>query len=71
MAERTGTAALIEALRDRRRNAAALLVVIGVLIGAALVGSRGAYFTAALVVFSVWMAWFVLACIEWIKRADF
>ncbi|WP_336023912.1 hypothetical protein [Halobellus salinisoli] len=71
MTEHTGTTALVEALRDRRRNGAALLVVVGVLVGAALVGSREAYFTAALVIFSVWMAWFVLACIEWIKRADF
>lgn len=71
MSEYTGTTALIEALRDWRRNTAALLGVVGILAVAALVGTKIAYYTAALIVFSIWMVWFVLTGIEWIKRADF
>jgi hypothetical protein len=71
VAEHTGTSALVEALRDRRRNAGALAFAVAVLAAAAFVGSPAAYFTASLVVFSTWMAWFVLTCIEWVKRADF
>ena len=71
MAEYTGKTALIEALRDWRRNVGALVVVVAVLAGAAFVGSKEAYYTAALVVFTIWMVWFVLTGIEWVKRADF
>ncbi|MFC6733884.1 MULTISPECIES: hypothetical protein [unclassified Haladaptatus] len=67
----TGTTALIEALRDPRRNVAALLVVAAALFGAMQIGSREAYYTASLVIFTVWMAWFILTAIEWLKRADF
>jgi hypothetical protein len=71
MAEYTGKTALVEALRDWRRNVGALVVVVAVLAGAAFVGSKEAYYTAALVVFTIWMVWFVLTGIEWVKRADF
>ena len=71
MPEHTGKTALVEALRDWRRNAAALLGVAVTLVSAALLGTNVAYYTAALVVFSIWMAWFVLASIEWLKRAEF
>jgi hypothetical protein len=37
---------------------------------AAVVGTSVADYTAVLVVFSIWMLWFVLACIEWIRRAE-
>lgn len=67
----TGRAALVEALSDWRRNVSALLFVVVVLIVAAAIGSSIAYYTAALVVFSTWMVWFVLTGIEWVKRADF
>ena len=69
--EYTGTTALIEALSDWRRNVSALGFVAAVLAGAAYVGSREAYYTASMVIFTIWMGWFVLTGIEWVKRADF
>ena len=69
--EYTGTTALIEALRDWRRNAVALVFAVGTLAAAAYVGSKEAYYLAAMVVFTIWMGWFVLTGIEWVKRADF
>lgn len=71
MSEYTGTTALIEALRDWRRNTAALLSIVVVLAIATLIGTFMAYYTASLIIFSIWMVWFVLTGIEWVKRADF
>ncbi|WP_332897154.1 MULTISPECIES: hypothetical protein [unclassified Haladaptatus] len=71
MGAHTGTTALIEALSDWQRNVAALLVVAIAFFGARLIGSNEAYYGALLVSFTVWMAWFVLIAIEWLKRADF
>lgn len=71
MPEHTGETALVEALRDRRRNTAALLGIAVTLAIATVIGTNVAYYTAVLIVFSIWMIWFVLACIEWVKRADF
>lgn len=71
MSDPTGTSALVEALRDRRRNLGALGFAVAVLAVATLVGSRVAYYAAALILFSTWMAWFVFTCIEWVERADF
>lgn len=67
----TGTTALLAALGDWHRNVAALLAVAAVFAGATVVGSKEAYYTALLVSFTVWMFWFVLTAIEWLKRADF
>lgn len=71
MGEYTGTTALIEALRDWPRNVAALLTVAAALGSASVIGSKEAYYGASLVIFTVWMAWFVLTAVEWLKRADF
>lgn len=71
MSSHTGTSSLIEALRGRRRNGAALGFVAATVAAAALVGTKEAYYVAGLVVFSTWMLWFVLAGIEWVKLADF
>ena len=71
MSEYTGTTALIEALRDWRRNVSALLFAVAALAVAALIGSNTAYYTASMVIFAIWMAWFVLTGIEWVKHADF
>jgi hypothetical protein len=38
---------------------------------AALVDSPTAYFTASLVAFCAWIAWFVHAVIAWIRLAEF
>jgi hypothetical protein len=70
MSEYTGRTALVEALRDRRRNTAALLGVAVSLASAVVIGTSVAYYAAAPISFSIWMAWFVLASIEWVKRAD-
>lgn len=71
MSDRPGRAALVGALADWRRHALALATVVAAFGVAAVVGSSVAYYGAALVAFSVWMAWFVLTTIEWIRRADF
>jgi hypothetical protein len=63
--------ALIEALRDWRRNVGALLSVVAVLAAAALVGTKLAFYTASLIIFTVWMVWFVLTGIDWVKLAEF
>jgi len=71
MAERTGAAALKEALSDWRRNAVALLAAVLVLGAAAVAGSREAFYLAALVLFTIWMVWFVLTGIDWVRLAEF
>lgn len=69
--ERPATDAVKRALRHRERNLLAVTVVVGAFAVAALVDSPAAYFTASLVAFCAWMAWFVHAVIAWIRLADF
>lgn len=65
------TAALGAALNDWRRHVVALAGV-AVAFGAALVvGSSEAYYGAALITFTIWMAWFVLTAVAWFRLADF
>lgn len=71
MSSHTGWSALSEALRDWRRNTSTLLFVVAVLAVATLVGTKMAYYTASLIIFTVWMVWFVLTGIEWVKLAEF
>lgn len=71
MAADSGAAALKVALSDWRRNAAALLSVGVVLAAAWRVGTNEAYFLAALITFTIWMVWFVLAGIDWVQVAEF
>jgi|GEM_PF-383441 fatty acid desaturase len=71
VSERPATDALVAALDDWRRNGLALAAAIVAFAAAVAVGSAPAYFGAALVVFCVWMAWFVLTVIDWIGHADF
>jgi hypothetical protein len=71
MSNRPAEAALLEALRDRRRNGGAIGIVLVVFAVAALVGSSGAFYAASLITFTIWMAWFVLMTIEWIRLAEF
>lgn len=63
-------AALMEALRDWRRHAAALAGVALAFGVASSLGSNVAYYTAALITFTIWMAWFVLTAVEVIRLAD-
>lgn len=69
--ERPATDALRRALRHRERNALAVAVVLAAFAVAALVDSPTASFTAGLVAFCAWMAWFVHAVIAWIRLAEF
>ncbi|MFB6105372.1 MAG: hypothetical protein ABEJ70_00215 [Halobacteriaceae archaeon] len=62
--------ALAESLRDWRRHAGALGVVGAALAAAVALGSREAYYFAALTTFTVWMAWFVLTAVATLDRLD-
>lgn len=71
MSDHPARTALVAALRDRRRNLAALAVVAVAFGSAAVLSSDLAFYAAWLATFTVWMAWFMLVAIEWIQRADF
>lgn len=71
MSSRPGTTALLAALRDRRRNATALAVALTAIGVAGVAANDLAYYAAGLVVFAVWMVWFVMTAIEWVRRAEF
>jgi hypothetical protein len=71
MTDRPARAAAIAALGDWRRHAVAVTIVAAGFAVASVVGVSGAYYSAALVAFTVWMAWFVLTAIEFLRRADF
>lgn len=63
--------ALRAALADWRRHAVAVGLVVAGFALAASVGTPEARYLAALFAFSVWMAWFVLTAVEWIRHAEF
>ena len=67
----TAREALADALADRRRHGAALLLVAVALGIAFVLDTPSARYGAGLVVFSVWMGWFVLTCIAFVERAEF
>ena len=71
MTEQPARAALRAALADWRRHAAAAALVVAAFVAAELLASPTARYGAYLVAFAVWMAWFVLTCVEWLRRADF
>lgn len=72
MSRSDSRAALAAALGDHRRNLSALAAVALAFLAAELVGgSPSVRYGAYLVAFAVWMAWFVLAAVDWIDRADF
>jgi type III secretory pathway component EscU len=71
VSNRPGLAALRGALGDRRRNVVAVVLVVGPVALALVVGSRVALYGAALTAFVVWMGWFVLTAVDWLERADF
>lgn len=71
VANNLGGAAVVAALKDWRRHALALAVIGVAGVAAVLIGSREAVYAAGLIAFSVWMVWFVMTAIEWVKRADF
>lgn len=63
--------ALVASLRNWRRHVAAAAVVLAGFGVAAVLGSDVARYGAVLLAFSVWMLWFVLTAVDWIRRADF
>lgn len=71
MTTQPGRAALVASLKDWRRHSVALGVVVVAFGIAFLLSSEIAYYGAWLLTFAVWMAWFVLTAIEWIRHADF
>jgi hypothetical protein len=71
VSERPARTALAASLRSWRRHLLAALVVAVAVAVAVAVGSRVALYAAVLVAFAVWMLWFVLTAVEWIRRADF
>jgi hypothetical protein len=68
---RPARSALVAALTDWRRNAAAAVLVVLAVSVAAVVASPVVAYAAVLVAFAVWMAWFVWTAVDWLDRADF
>lgn len=71
MSDRPAEAALVTALSDRRRNLAAFALVAAAVAVAALSSSSVVRYAGVLTAFSVWMAWFVLTAVDWLRLADF
>ncbi|WP_336036708.1 hypothetical protein [Halobacterium yunchengense] len=71
MTDRPARAAAAAALSDWRRHVAAVAVAAAGFSAAAASGVDGAFFGAALLAFTVWMAWFVLTAIDFLGRANF
>ena len=71
MVDQPARAAAVAALSDWRRHALALVIVVAGFGAAAASGAPEAYYGAVLVAFTVWMAWFVLTTIDFLRRADF
>jgi hypothetical protein len=71
VSDRPATDALSFALADRWRNLAALVLVLAAFGVATVLDTSVAYYGAGLTVFAVWMAWFVLVAIDWLRVADF
>jgi hypothetical protein len=69
--EQPARAALRAALADWRRHVAAAALVVAAFAVAGLFAAPTARYGAYLVAFAVWMAWFVLTAVEWLRRADF
>lgn len=59
--------ALVTALKAWKRHAAALAVVVVAFGTASLLASQMAYYAAALVAFTTWMAWFVFTGVEFLR----
>jgi hypothetical protein len=71
VSDRPATDALTFALADRWRNLAAFALAAGAVGLAVAIDTSIAYYGAGLTVFAVWMAWFVLVAIDWLRVADF
>lgn len=67
MAEESVRAAVVISLRAWKRHVAALLVVVAAFGAATLLASDVAFYAAALVAFTAWMAWFVLTGVHFLR----
>jgi hypothetical protein len=71
VSERPARSALAASLRNWRRHLLAAGIVVAGFGVAAVLGSDVARYGAVLLAFSVWMLWFVLTAVDWIRRAEF
>lgn len=71
MTDERARAAFVHALTDWRRNLVAVAIAALGFVVAWAIDTPSAYYGAWLVAFSVYMAWFVLAAVEWVRQADF
>ncbi|MFD1513297.1 hypothetical protein [Halomarina rubra] len=72
MGDPNAKAATRAALGDRLRNGLALAIVtLAAFVAFVAVPDERLQYAAALVAFTVWMAWFVAAAVDWLSRADF
>jgi hypothetical protein len=71
VSDRPARRALGASLRNWRRNLLAAAAVTAGFAVAAAVDTAGAFYGAALLAFAVWMLWFVLTAVDWIRRAEF
>lgn len=67
MTDRSVRAALVVSLRAWKRHAGALAVVVVAFAAAFLLASDVAFYAAALVAFTTWMAWFVLTGVHFLR----
>lgn len=58
-------------MADWRRHAVAASLVAAAFLVAEFLAAPTARYGAYLIAFAVWMAWFVLTVVEWLRRADF
>jgi uncharacterized membrane protein YdbT with pleckstrin-like domain len=71
VSDRPARRALATSLRNWHRHLAAVVAAAAGFAVAAAVDTAGAFYAAALLAFVVWMLWFVLTAVDWIRRADF
>jgi len=71
MADPNARRALRAVFAERERNLLALVAAALALWVARTAGSLSVRYAAYLVLFTVWMAWFVLAAVTWLHYADF
>lgn len=55
---------------DRRNLAALGIVAVALVVVSVLAPSPGIRYGAWLAIFTVWMIWFVLAVVGWLRNAD-
>jgi hypothetical protein len=71
VSDRPARRALAASLRSWRRHLLAAGVVAAGFGAAAALDSPVVRYGAVLLAFAVWMLWFVLTAVEWIRHADF